>query len=48
MQSLLFGITAFFAVSHVFLGGRFNASSKDPPEIKHPHVHRSWTGAERV
>ncbi|EXJ92144.1 hypothetical protein A1O3_00694 [Capronia epimyces CBS 606.96] len=44
-EFLLFAVTAFFAFSHVFLGGRF---SGDTAQKKQPEVQRAWTGAEVV
>ncbi|OCT52793.1 hypothetical protein CLCR_10814 [Cladophialophora carrionii] len=46
-EFILFGVTSFFAFSHLFLGGRYGldkAVSNKPPI----QVHRAWTGAERV
>ncbi|KIW30050.1 uncharacterized protein PV07_05829 [Cladophialophora immunda] len=44
-EFVLFGITAFFAFSHIFLGGRFSGNK---PQNKQGQAQRSWPGAELV
>ncbi|EXJ93941.1 hypothetical protein A1O1_02334 [Capronia coronata CBS 617.96] len=50
-EFILFATTAFFAFSHVFLGGRFAAGNNGPKkhqQQQQPQVHRAWAGAEVV
>ena len=44
-NSILFGVTTFFAFSHVFLGGRFSGGKAVD---KQQQSHKSWSGAESV
>ncbi|KIW53859.1 hypothetical protein PV05_06270 [Exophiala xenobiotica] len=45
LEFILFGVTTFFAFSHVFLGGRFSGGKAVD---KQQQSHKSWSGAESV